>query len=214
MVFGGVERERIALNESTVWSGSASDRHDNPEAREHLAEIRQLFFAGKYIEARDLCEKYVLGRKDSYGTHLPMAEMVLDMRHAGGVVALYRRMLDLDEGVARALQCRIIAEGANGPTTPEADRVLGERNDEIFVIPDILCNAGGVIVSYFEWVQDLQQYFWSKDEVMERLERALDRSWAQVVERARRDGIANRIAAQAIGVEKVRRAKVARGLFP
>jgi hypothetical protein len=56
------------------------------------------------------------------------------------------------------------------PTTPEADRVLAERNDEIFVIPDILCNAGGVIVSYFEWVQDLQQYFWSKDEVMERLE--------------------------------------------
>ncbi|MGO4871579.1 MAG: glutamate dehydrogenase, partial [Roseiarcus sp.] len=79
---------------------------------------------------------------------------------------------------------------------------------------DILCNAGGVIVSYFEWVQDLQQYFWSKDEVMERLERALDRSWNQVVERARRDGIANRTAAQAIGVERVRKAKLARGLFP
>ena len=63
--------------------------------------------------------------------------------------------------------------------------MLAQRNDEIFVIPDILCNAGGVIVSYFEWVQDLQQYFWSKEEVMERLERALDRSWSQVVERAR-----------------------------
>ena len=85
------------------------------------------------------------------------------------------RVIDAD--VARRLNCRIIAEGANGPTTPEADRVLAERNDEIFVIPDILCNAGGVIVSYFEWVQDLQQYFWSKDEVMDRLERALDRSW-------------------------------------
>jgi glutamate dehydrogenase (NAD(P)+) len=120
----------------------------------------------------------------------------------------------IDEAIARGLQCRIVAEGANGPTTPEADRVLAERNDEIFVIPDILCNAGGVIVSYFEWVQDLQQYFWSKDEVMERLERALDRTWAQVVERARRDGIANRTAAMAIGVEKVRKAKLARGLFP
>ena len=76
------------------------------------------------------------------------------------------------------LNCRIIAEGANGPTTPEADLVLAERNDAIFVIPDILCNAGGVIVSYFEWVQDLQQYFWAKDEVMDRLERALDRCWA------------------------------------
>ena len=85
----------------------------------------------------------------------------------------------IDETNAGALQCRIIAEGANGPTTPEADRVLAQRNDEIFVIPDILCNAGGVIVSYFEWVQDLQQYFWSKEEVMDRLERALDRSWTR-----------------------------------
>ena len=120
----------------------------------------------------------------------------------------------IDDRVARGLRCRIIAEGANGPTTPEADRVLAERNDEIFVIPDILCNAGGVIVSYFEWVQDLQQYFWSKEEVMNRLEQALDRSWAQVVERARRDGVSNRTAAMAIGVERVVKAKQARGLFP
>ena len=120
----------------------------------------------------------------------------------------------IDAEIARALQCRILAEGANGPTTPEADRALAERNDEIFVIPDILCNAGGVIVSYFEWVQDLQQYFWSKEEVMERLERALNRSWVQVVERARRDGVANRTAAMAIGVERVRKAKQERGLFP
>jgi glutamate dehydrogenase (NAD(P)+) len=92
--------------------------------------------------------------------------------------------------------------------------VLATRNDGIFVIPDILCNAGGVIVSYFEWVQDLQQYFWSKDEVMDRLERALDRSWGMVVTRAKRDGVSNRIAAMAIGVERVRKAKQARGLFP
>ena len=122
------------------------------------------------------------------------------------------RVIDAD--VARRLSCRIIAEGANGPTTPEADRVLAERNDEIFVIPDILCNAGGVIVSYFEWVQDLQQYFWSKEEVMDRLERALDRSWSMVVARAKRDGVSNRTAAMAIGVERVSKAKQARGLFP
>jgi glutamate dehydrogenase (NAD(P)+) len=122
------------------------------------------------------------------------------------------RVIDAD--LARRLQCRVIAEGANGPTTPEADLVLAERNDAIFVIPDILCNAGGVIVSYFEWVQDLQQYFWSKDEVMDRLERALGRSWALVVARAKRDGVSNRTAAMAIGVERVRQAKQARGLFP
>jgi len=120
----------------------------------------------------------------------------------------------IEADAARRLRCRIIAEGANGPTTPEADRVLAERNDEIFVIPDILCNSGGVIVSYFEWVQDLQQYFWSKEEVMDRLERALDRSWAMVAARAKHDGVSNRIAAMAIGVERVRRAKQSRGLFP
>ncbi len=120
----------------------------------------------------------------------------------------------IDGEVARRLRCRVIAEGANGPTTPEADRVLAERNDRIFVIPDILCNAGGVIVSYFEWVQDLQQYFWSKDEVMDRLERALDRCWGMVAARAKRDGVANRTAAMAIGVERVMKAKQARGLFP
>jgi glutamate dehydrogenase (NAD(P)+) len=115
---------------------------------------------------------------------------------------------------AAKLQCRILAEGANGPTTPEADLVLEQRRDEIFIIPDILCNAGGVIVSYFEWVQDLQQYFWSKKEVMSRLEQALERSWRNVVRRAERDRVPNRVAAMAIGVERVRKAKQLRGLFP
>jgi glutamate dehydrogenase (NAD(P)+) len=122
------------------------------------------------------------------------------------------RVIDAD--VASELKCKIIAEGANGPTTPEADLVIAQRADSIFVIPDILCNAGGVIVSYFEWVQDLQQYFWSKDEVMDRLERALERSWSQVVTRAKKDGVSYRTAAMAIGVERVRDAKLARGLFP
>ncbi|MBM7046218.1 Glu/Leu/Phe/Val dehydrogenase [Rhizobium lusitanum] len=112
------------------------------------------------------------------------------------------------------LQCRILAEGANGPTTPEADEILDQRRDEIFVIPDILCNAGGVIVSYFEWVQGLQQFFWSEREVMDRLYQALQRSYDQVLGRAKRDNISHRNAALAIGVETVMRAKATRGLFP
>lgn len=114
----------------------------------------------------------------------------------------------------RQLGCRILAEAANGPTTPEADAVLEERRDEIFVLPDILCNAGGVIVSYFEWVQGLQQYFWDEAEVISRLHRALERSFQQVLRRAADDGISHRSAALAIGVEVVRRAKQTRGLFP
>lgn len=115
---------------------------------------------------------------------------------------------------AGRLQCRILAEAANGPTTPDADVILDRRAKEILVLPDILCNAGGVIVSYFEWVQDLQQFFWSETEVMRRLETVLDRTLEQVLERAKRDQISLRTAAMAIGVEKVRQAKQSRGLFP
>lgn len=119
----------------------------------------------------------------------------------------------IDARVAARLQCRILAEAANGPTTPEADAVLAERQD-IFVIPDILCNAGGVIVSYFEWVQDLQQLFWDREEVVSRLYRVLDGAFDRVMAMADRDGIATRTAAMAIGVKKVADAKETRGLFP
>jgi glutamate dehydrogenase (NAD(P)+) len=114
---------------------------------------------------------------------------------------------------AGKLQCRILAEGANGPTTPEADAVLQERGD-VFVIPDILCNSGGVVVSYFEWVQDLQRLFWTEAEVNEKLERLLDGTFQQVTVRAAKDRVTMRMAALAIGVERVRAGKVLRGLFP
>jgi len=119
----------------------------------------------------------------------------------------------IDAKTARQLQCRILAEGANGPTTPEADRVLENRKD-VFVIPDILCNSGGVIVSYFEWVQGIQRLFWEEDEVARRANHILDRAFNQVLERARRDGISNRTAAITIGVEKVLNGKRRRGIFP
>lgn len=112
------------------------------------------------------------------------------------------------------LNCRVIAEGANGPTTPEADDILNLRKNEIFIIPDILCNSGGVIVSYFEWVQGLQQFFWDKEQVLQRLFAILDRSFSQVIARAAAENISHRAAALAIGVEKVRDARSTRGLFP
>ena len=120
----------------------------------------------------------------------------------------------IDAQVASNLRCRVLAEGANGPTTPEADLVLERRQDEIFVIPDIICNAGGVVVSYFEWVQDLQQFFWGEDEVMRREYQILDAAFDRMVDRAKRDKVYNRTAAMASGVERVRDAKNTRGLFP
>ena len=112
------------------------------------------------------------------------------------------------------LKCRILAEGANGPTTPDADLVLDQRWDEVFVIPDILCNAGGVIVSYFEWVQGLQAFLWSESEVTDKLFRILEHSFAQVIRRAKDHRVSHRTAAMATGVERVIKAKQVRGLFP
>jgi glutamate dehydrogenase (NAD(P)+) len=120
----------------------------------------------------------------------------------------------IDASVASRLQCRVLAEAANGPTTPDADEVLNQRQNEIFVIPDVLCNSGGVVVSYFECVQDLQQFFWDEAEVMEKLYHVLDRAFVQVMRRVDRDKVPHRTAAMAIGVEKVRNAKNTRGLFP
>ena len=113
----------------------------------------------------------------------------------------------IDAKVAENLKCRVLAEGANGPTTPDADLILEKRQGEMFLIPDILCNSGGVVVSYFEWVQDLQQLFWEEEEVMRREYQILDRAFDNMVTRARSDKIPHRTAAMAIGVEKVRAAK-------
>jgi glutamate dehydrogenase (NAD(P)+) len=115
---------------------------------------------------------------------------------------------------AKKIRCRILAEAANGPTTVEADKVLFEQWSETFVIPDILCNAGGVIVSYFEWIQSLQSFFWNETEVMDRLFRVLEQSFTAVIKRAKEEKIPHRFAAMAIGIERVMKARKARGLFP
>jgi alpha-L-fucosidase 2 len=101
MMFGGIDREKLALNESTVWSGAPSNNHENPEALAHLSEIRQLFFDGKYIEGREQCKKYLLGREDSYGTHLPMSYLDLRTHTLPADAKDYRRSLDLETGIAR-----------------------------------------------------------------------------------------------------------------
>ncbi len=137
---------------------------------------------------------------------------LLDQRCDILVPAAMERVITAEN--AGRLQCRILAEGANGPDTPDADDVLDQRRGEVFVIPDILCNSGGVIVSYFEWVQDLQRLFWTETEVNHRLEQLLDSAFTQVRARAAARNVSNRTAAMAIGVEKVRAGKRLRGLFP
>ena len=117
-------------------------------------------------------------------------------------------------GNAGKLRCRILAEAANGPTTPDADEILNQRREEVFVIPDVLCNSGGVIVSYFEWVQDLQNFLWSDIETADRLYRILDTAFTAVIKRSKERRIPHRTAALSIGIERVLAARQARGLFP
>ena len=113
---------------------------------------------------------------------------------------------------ASQVRAKIILEGANGPLTPEADSILAERG--IVVIPDILANAGGVVVSYFEWVQDIQSFFWEEDEINERLRRVMVRAFAEVKSLADERHVTLREAATMRGVQRVAEATLVRGIYP
>jgi glutamate dehydrogenase (NAD(P)+) len=118
----------------------------------------------------------------------------------------------IHRGNAGQLRCRVLAEGANGPTTPEADTILNDS--DVFVIPDILCNAGGVTVSYFEWVQDMQQFFWSEAEVNQKLEQLMLKAFHQTLGLSQERKLPMRTAALSLGVQKVAKEKLRRGLYP
>jgi glutamate dehydrogenase (NAD(P)+) len=113
---------------------------------------------------------------------------------------------------AGRLRCRILAEGANGPTDLDADVLLNDR--EIFILPDILANAGGVIVSYFEWVQDLQNYFWNEKEIQDRLAEIIAEAFQRVLARSLSEKVDMRLAAMMTGIEKIAAAHLVRGLYP
>jgi glutamate dehydrogenase (NAD(P)+) len=117
----------------------------------------------------------------------------------------------IHSGNAERVRCKILCEGANGPTTPLADEVLAGKN--IFVIPDILANAGGVTVSYFEWVQDRQGFFWNEQLVNQRLEEIMTESFDAVVEYARAHRVNNRIAAYMLALDRVAQAIKLRGIY-
>jgi len=112
---------------------------------------------------------------------------------------------------AHRVDCRILCEGANGPTTAHADAIIEKKG--IFIIPDILGNAGGVTVSYFEWVQDRQGFFWRESEVNERLQDVMEHAFDQVVLYARAHNVNNRIAAYIVAIDRVARALKLRGFY-
>jgi glutamate dehydrogenase (NAD(P)+) len=116
------------------------------------------------------------------------------------------------EDIAPHIRAKIIVEAANGPTTPEADEIL--RENGVTVLPDILANAGGVTVSYFEWVQGLQNFFWSLSEVNDELQKVMERSFAAVNAKADQADCDYRTAAYTIAISRVAEACKLKGLFP
>jgi len=146
--------------------------------------------------------------------------------HPGGEPISSSELLELDVDIlvpaatenqitgenADRIAAKLVIEGANGPTTPLADRILYERG--VFLVPDVLANAGGVIVSYFEWVQDLQSYFWAESEVNSRMEQMLLRAYKNVRATASRENVDMRTAAYLVGVKRVAEATLLRGIYP
>jgi len=127
------------------------------------------------------------------------------------IPAALERVITKDN--AAKLQCRMLAEAANGPTTNDADKIITARGD-IELIPDVLCNSGGVIVSYFEWLQNQQCYYWTKPEVFDKLYRMLAKAKASVDETQKKYRCSRRTAALVLGISRVAEAKAKRGLFP
>ncbi len=156
--------------------------------------------------------------------HKQRTGSVIDFKGAGNITQEELLETECDVLVPAALEnvitkdnadrisTQIIAEGANGPTTPEADRILFER--DIMVIPDILANAGGVTVSYFEWVQDLQFFFWSVDQIKERLKELMTNAFGTVHGISRSQKVNMRVAAYILALKEVVRAIELRGLYP
>ena len=115
----------------------------------------------------------------------------------------------IHEANADSINCKLIVEGANSPTTPVADAILADKG--VFVVPDVMANAGGVVVSYFEWVQNLQHFRWSEDEVNDRLSDIMRTAYRTVADRAKEDDVSLRVAGYSIGIERVLEAARLRG---
>ncbi len=138
-------------------------------------------------------------------------EDLLELKCTVLVPAALERVIT--EKNAKKLKCRVLAEAANGPTTNQADKIIDDRGD-IELIPDVLCNSGGVVVSYFEWLQNLSNFYWSRDEVMAKLNGILDKAKDSVEYQKRKFKFSRRLAALTLGIQRVAEAKQSRGLFP
>jgi glutamate dehydrogenase (NAD(P)+) len=155
--------------------------------------------------------KYQKTLKDYDGGEAITNEQLLELKCTVLVPAALERAIT--EKNAAKLKCKLLAEAANGPTSNGADKIIEARGD-IEIIPDVLCNSGGVIVSYFEWIQNLQNFYWTRDEVLEKLFGMLDKAKDAVETQKKKFDFSRRLAALTLGIGRVAEAKQSRGLFP
>ncbi len=167
--------------------------------------------AGLDVKKAAAYVKYAGVLKDFDGGEALTNEQLLELECTVLVPAALERVIT--EKNAPKLRCRLLAEAANGPTTNAADRIIEQRGD-IELIPDVLCNSGGVIVSYFEWLQNNQSFYWGRDEVLEKLRAILDKAKDSVEYQKRKFKFSRRLAALTLGIARVADAKQKRGLFP
>jgi glutamate dehydrogenase (NAD(P)+) len=236
---GGSEGRNAATAQGTIYHIRRAAKHLEMDLGASTAVVQGYGNAGSFA-AKFLHEDgvRVIAVSDSRGgIHNPQGldpdEVLAHKRETGSVVGCpgadtvtNAEMLELPCDIlvpaalekqltgenAPRIQTKIVAEAANGPTEPEADRVLNDRG--VFVIPDILCNAGGVTVSYFEWVQDLQQFFWNEREVNQKLEEIMNRAFDAVLKVHLEKQVDMRLAAYIRAIDRVNKATMIRGIYP
>jgi glutamate dehydrogenase (NAD(P)+) len=238
-IVGGSAGRREATGRGLVYTLYQAARHLGQELKGRRVVVQGFGNVGAVV-ARLLWREgwLVVGVSDAHGgVHHPggldIRQLELHVREAGSVTGFpgaeavtNPQLLELPTDVlipaaigsqirednAERIKASLIVEGANGPTTPTADQILRERGST--VIPDILANAGGVVVSYFEWVQGLQYYFWKESEITSRLQEVMVRAFNRVWGIARKEGIDLRTAALMDGVRRVAQGYAVRGLYP
>ena len=172
---------------------------------------------GGYYNPKGIAIRSAIAHKQEHGTLKGLAEvepisndelLLLDC----DVLAPCGLEQVITEENAAQIKAKVICEGANGPTTPAADQILEDKG--VLVLPDVLANAGGVVVSYFEWVQGLQEYFWKEEEVNAKLKEIVAKAFEETWEVHQRRDISMRLAAYGLAVERVAEATMTRGLYP
>ncbi len=216
-----LEDLKIPINETTVaiqgfgnvGSETALSLGDYGAKIIAISDYTGAYYNPKGIDVRRALNyvQYQKTLRDFDGGEAITNEQLLELTCTVLVPAALERVIT--EQNAAKLKCRVLAEAANGPTTNAADKIIEARGD-IEIIPDVLCNSGGVIVSYFEWLQNLSNFYWGREEVITKLFGILDKAKAAVDAQKATFQFSRRLAALTLGIQRVADAKAARGLFP